>query len=120
MIPNLYPERNEVNYLGESMLSELLLAERLGTEIALSKADRPNCNIIFPELNEENIGEFIYLYEMQTLITGYFLDIDPLDQPGVEAGKIATYAKMGKKGFEDEAALIQDYINDKKKQGRTI
>jgi len=120
MIPNLYPERNEVNYLGDCMLSELLLAERLGTEIALSKADRPNCNIIFPELNEENVGEFIYLYEMQTLIAGYFLDIDPLDQPGVEAGKIATYAKMGKKGFEDEAALIQDYINDKKKQGRTI
>lgn len=119
-IPNLYPDRQEINYLGERKLSELLLAERLGTEIALTNAGRPNCNIIFPEINAENIGEFIYLYEMQTLIAGYFLNINPLDQPGVEAGKIATYAIMGKQGFKKEADQIQNYINDKKLQGRMI
>jgi glucose-6-phosphate isomerase len=35
------------------------------------------------------------------------LHIDPLDQPGVEAGKIATYALMGKKGFEAELDRIK-------------
>jgi len=29
----------------------------------------------------------------------------------VEAGKIATYALMGKQGYEDELAQIQEYIN---------
>ncbi len=119
-IPNLYPERSEINYLGEKNISELLLAERLATEIALTDAGRPNCNIIFPEINEENLGEFIYLYEMQTIIAGYYLDINPLDQPGVEAGKIATYALMGKKGFEKQAEEIKAYINEKSKNGRFI
>lgn len=119
-IPNLYSEREEINYLGGKTLSELLLAERLGTEIALTNAGRPNCNISFPEINEENLGAFIYLYEMQTLITGYYLDINPLDQPGVEAGKIATYARMGKKGFEKQAEEINEYINEKDKLGRIL
>ncbi len=120
IIPNLYPERGEINYLGDKKLSELLLAERLGTEIALTKAGRPNCNIIVPEISEENLGAFIFLYEMQTLITGYLLDINPLDQPGVEAGKIATYARMGKKGFEKEADEIKAYIENKKQLGRKL
>ncbi|HOE90693.1 MAG TPA: glucose-6-phosphate isomerase [Candidatus Cloacimonadota bacterium] len=119
-IPNLFPLLDEVNYLADKNISELLLAERLATEIALTDAGRANCNIIFPEITEENIGEFIFLYEMQTVIAGYFLQINPLDQPGVEAGKIATYALMGKKGFEKEADDINKYSKEKNRNGRII
>ena len=86
----------------------------------MTDAGRANCNIIFPEITEENIGEFIFLYEMQTVIAGYFLQINPLDQPGVEAGKIATYALMGKKGFEKEAEEINKYSKEKNRNGRII
>ncbi|MCB5250318.1 MAG: glucose-6-phosphate isomerase [Candidatus Cloacimonadales bacterium] len=119
-IANIFPNNDEVNYLADKNISELLLAERLATEIALTNAGRPNCNIIFPELNEYNIGEFIYLYELQTVIAGYFLDINPLDQPGVEAGKIATYALMGKKGFAEQAKEIHEYNQEKTRNGRII
>ncbi|HOH47294.1 MAG TPA: glucose-6-phosphate isomerase [Candidatus Cloacimonadota bacterium] len=112
-IPNLHPEREEVSYLGGRKLSELLNAERLATEIALTKAGRPNCNIVFPELNEENIGAFIMLYEIQTVFTGKLLHINPLDQPGVEAGKIATYALMNKAGFDKERSEIEEYLKQK-------
>ena len=113
VIPNLHPERGEVSYLGGKKLSELLNAEWLATEIALTKAHRPNCNIVFPAIDEFHIGEFIMMYEIQTVFTGKLLHIDPLDQPGVEAGKIATYALMGKAGYDKERAEIQEYLKAK-------
>ncbi len=88
-IPNLHPDREEVNYLGGKKLSELLNAERLATEIALM------------------------LYEIQTVFTGKLLCINPLDQPGVEAGKIATYALMNKKGYDQERNEIEQYKKDR-------
>ncbi|MEN6445884.1 MAG: glucose-6-phosphate isomerase [Candidatus Cloacimonas sp.] len=112
-IPNLHPDREEVNYLGDRKLSDLLNAERLATEIALSKAMRPNANIIFPQIDEYHLGEFIMLYEIQTIFTGKLLRINPLDQPGVEAGKIATYALMNKKGYEKESTEIEQYKQDR-------
>ncbi len=109
-IPSIYPERDEVNYLGGQTLSKLLNTERLATEIALSKSDRPNCNITFPKINEKNLGEFIMLYEIMTVFTGALFEIDPLDQPGVEEGKIATYALMGKKGYDKEREEIEKIL----------
>ncbi|MCB5266680.1 MAG: glucose-6-phosphate isomerase [Candidatus Cloacimonetes bacterium] len=109
VIPNLHPERPEVSYLGGKKLSELLNAERFATEIALTRAGRPNCNLIFPEISEETLGEAIMMYEIQTVFTGKLLNIDPLDQPGVEAGKVATYALMGKAGFDKERNEIEEY-----------
>ncbi|MDI3503834.1 MAG: glucose-6-phosphate isomerase [Candidatus Cloacimonadota bacterium] len=112
VIPNIHPDREEVSYLGGKKLSELLNAERLATEIALCKAGRPNANLIFPELNAQNLGAAIMMYEMQTVFTGKLLQINPLDQPGVEAGKIATYALMGKNGYQKELAEIKNYIDN--------
>lgn len=112
-IPNLHPDREEVSYLGNRKLSELLNAERFATEIALAKAGRPNCNLVFPQIDAYHLGQFIMLYEIQTVFTGKLLHINPLDQPGVEAGKIATYALMGKAGFDKERAEIEQYKKDR-------
>lgn len=109
VIPNIHPDREEVNYLGGKKLSELLNAERLATEYALCKAHRPNANLIFPQLNAENLGAAIMMYEIQTVFTGKLLNINPLDQPGVEEGKIATYALMGKAGYDKQRQEINTY-----------
>ena len=111
-IPNLHPDREEVSYLGGRKLSELLNAECLATRIALTQAKRPNANLVFPRIDEFHVGEFIMMYEIQTVFTGKLLHIDPLDQPGVEAGKIATYALMGKAGFDKERAGIEEFLGD--------
>ncbi|MDD3536468.1 MAG: glucose-6-phosphate isomerase [Candidatus Cloacimonetes bacterium] len=108
-IPNLHPEREEVSYLGGKMLSELLNAECFATEIALTKAGRPSCMISLPEISERYLGQAIMMYEIQTVFTGKLLNINPLDQPGVEAGKIATYALMGKQGFDKEREEIETF-----------
>ena len=43
---------------------------------------------------------------MATAAAGEFLNINAFDQPGVEAGKIATFALMGRAGYEDEAKRL--------------
>ncbi|MGC9362214.1 MAG: glucose-6-phosphate isomerase [Candidatus Syntrophosphaera sp.] len=115
-IPNLHPDREEVSYLGGRKLSELLNAECLATQIALTKAHRPNANVIFPVIDEYHLGQFIMMYEIQTVFTGKLLNVNPLDQPGVEAGKIATYALMGKAGFERERKEIEAFLQKRGEQ----
>ncbi len=113
-IPELFPDDDSVSYLGGKKISTLLNYEKIATEYALYRAGRPNCTISFPNLNEYYIGEFIFLYELQTVFTGYLFNLNPLDQPGVEAGKIATHALMGKKGLEQERAALDSYIKQNK------
>ena len=120
VIPQVYTDRNEVNYLCNKSFSTLLNSECIATELALSDSGCPNLMIKFKEINEENIGSFIYLYEAATVFAGYLLNINPLDQPGVEAGKIATYALMNKEGFEKQRDSINSYIENKVKQGKII
>jgi len=43
------------------------------------------------------------MFEVQTLFAGYLFNVDPLDQPGVEEGKLFTYALMGRQGYEEKA-----------------
>jgi glucose-6-phosphate isomerase len=104
----------ELDYLGEHNLSDLLNSECLATEKALTDVSRPNCTISFPELDEYNLGQSFMLFEIMTAYAGILLDINPLDQPGVEAGKIATYSLMGREGFEEQLKEINQYIKAKK------
>jgi glucose-6-phosphate isomerase len=120
IIPHVYTDRSEVNYLCGKSFSGLLNNECLATEVALTDAGYPNLMIKFSEITAENIGAFIYLYEAATVYAGYILNINPLDQPGVEAGKIATYALMDKVGFESEKEKIENYYKDKTKQGKIL
>ena len=66
-----------------------------------------NKTVIVPEVNEFTVGELLMLFEMQTAFAGELLGIDAFDQPGVEEGKNATYALLGKKGYEDKLAELQ-------------
>ncbi len=106
-IPQIHGDIEELSYLGNRTLNELINFEQEGTAYALKKHDKPNLTVIFPTIDENNIGEFIFTYELATALFGYMENIDPFDQPGVEDGKIATYALMGRKGYEDLSEEIK-------------
>jgi len=55
------------------------------------------------------IGALLYLLEAATLYGGAFYRVNPLDQPGVEEGKKATYALMGRKGYEAKRVEMEKY-----------
>jgi glucose-6-phosphate isomerase len=90
----------ELDYLTGAELGQLLQREQVATAWALTKARRPNFTISVETIDAAIVGELFYLYELQTVMAGALLDVNPFGQPGVEAGKNATYALMGRAGYE--------------------
>ena len=105
-IPHGCEDIPDVSFLGGHTLNELISAERVATEYALTVAKRLNATIILPEVNAFTVGQLLYFYEMQTAFCGELLHIDTYNQPGVEEGKNATYALLGKKGYEQKKAEL--------------
>ncbi|MDQ3694736.1 MAG: glucose-6-phosphate isomerase [Chloroflexota bacterium] len=91
----------DLAYLRGAELGRLLDRERLATAWALTSAGRPNLTITMPEITPAAIGELFYLHQLQTVMAGALYTVNPFGQPGVEAGKNATYALMGRVGYED-------------------
>ena len=100
-IPRAFENEEGAAYLGGHTVKELFEAERHGTEVALTDAGRPNLTITLPQVDAFNVGALLYLFELQTAMCGKLYRINAFDQPGVEAGKKAAYALMGRAGFED-------------------
>ena len=97
----------ELGYLSGQAMSKLLNSEKLATEYALLHDKRPCMTVLFDEISPATIGQFIYLFEVTTSIAGLLFNINAYDQPAVELGKEATFALMGRDGFEDLAAKIK-------------
>ena len=106
-IPWQYAEHDALNYLGGRTLNELFTAEREGTRIALTDANRPNVSIHFPAVTAHTVGQYLYMMELAVAVMGEFYDVDAFDQPGVEAGKVAAYALMGRDGFDERRREIE-------------
>lgn len=106
-IPGAWPDLEGAEYLAGRDLGELFAAERDGTRIALTEARRPNVTIRFGEVSPRTIGEYLYMMELSVALMGEHYQVDAFDQPGVEAGKIAAYALMGRSGFEERRAEIE-------------
>lgn len=103
------------HFLGGQTMNKLLLTEEKATALALAQNDRSNLTITMPEINEFIMGQLIYLFELATAYMGELLEINTFDQPGVELGKILTYALMGRKGFEDKRKEIEKQLQKKEK-----
>ncbi|AQS60173.1 glucose-6-phosphate isomerase [Desulforamulus ferrireducens] len=99
-IPRVCQDLPGIAFLGGHTLGELIKAEQFATEYALMKAQRLNFTITLPEINPFTVGQLIQLLEIQTAFVGELLDINAFDQPGVEEGKNATYALLGRPGYE--------------------
>ncbi len=105
----------DVGFLGGHTMEELIQAENKATAYALMRAGRMNYTIELPEVNAFTLGQLMYLLELQTAYAGAMLNIDTFNQPGVENGKKATFALLGKKGYEDKKREIDSAppIDDK-------
>ncbi len=102
-----HPDLEGIDYLAGKDIGELLKAEGVATQLALTAAHRPNMAFLLQEIAPDTIGGLMYLLEAATLVAGGLYEVNPLDQPGVEAGKIATYALLGRTGYEDIRAKIE-------------
>lgn len=94
------------DFLKGHTLNELINAERKATEYALKKANRSNYTITLPQVNADTVGELLMYFMYQTAFTGALMNIDTFNQPGVEEGKKATFAMLGRNGYEEKMAEI--------------
>jgi len=114
-IPEGLGDLDAVGYLQQHTLNELFDAERMATGIALSEQGRPSCTLRIPEVSEATLGEILFMLEVQTAFAGKLYGINAFDQPGVEAGKVNTYALLGRAGYEARRAEINEHAEKLKR-----
>lgn len=99
-----------LNYLAGKRVDEVNKMAELGTIIAHVDGGVPNIHITIPQLSEKYIGQLIYFFEAACGISGYILDVNPFNQPGVEAYKRNMFALLEKPGYENETEAIKKRI----------
>jgi glucose-6-phosphate isomerase len=105
-------------FLKGQTLNDLLKFEKRATRYALQKAKRSNFTITLPEISAETVGGLLQYFMYQTAFAGALLNVDAYNQPGVEEGKKATFAFLGRKGYEKKLEELKanvknsDYIID--------
>jgi glucose-6-phosphate isomerase len=107
--PGAYADLGSLGYFAGASMSQLIQAERKATAVALTRNHRPNMTFTLPEVNPFTVGQLLYALEVQTVFSGALYQINPFDQPGVEEGKIATYALMNRPGYADRIPQIERY-----------
>ena len=97
-IPDDAENLDNLNYLQHRTIHEINQIARKGTCLAHVDGQVPNLCITVPEINEYHLGELIYFFEMSCAVSGYMLNVNPFDQPGVEAYKKNMFRLLGKPG----------------------
>jgi glucose-6-phosphate isomerase len=110
----LFPEDDEnldgLNFLAGKRVDEVNKMAELGTRLAHVDGGVPNMRISVPELNEYYIGQLIYFFEIACGISGNLLEVNPFNQPGVEAYKKNMFALLDKPGYEADSKAIKERL----------
>ncbi len=110
----LFPHDEEnldgLNFLAGKRVDEVNKMAELGTQLAHVDGGVPNMRLIVPKLDEYNLGQVIYFFEKACAISGLLLEVNPFNQPGVEAYKKNMFALLGKPGYEKETEAIQQRL----------
>lgn len=88
-----------LNYLVGKDLDYVNKKAMEGTIEAHVSGDVPNTMITIEKLDEENIGEFIYFFELACAMSGSILGVNPFNQPGVEEYKKNMFRLLEKSGY---------------------
>ena len=78
-----------------------------GTLLAHVEGGVPNIIINAGKNDERTMGQLIYFFEYACGLSGYLLNVNPFDQPGVEAYKKNMFALLGKPGYEALGAELR-------------
>lgn len=107
VIPSDADNLDALNFLAGKRVDEVNKMAELGTLIAHTDGGVPNIQVEVPLLNEYYLGQLIYFFEKACGISGYTLDVNPFNQPGVEAYKKNMFALLEKPGYEEATKAIK-------------
>jgi glucose-6-phosphate isomerase len=98
-VPSDEADLDGLNYLAGKRIDEVNKMAELGTRMAHEDGGVPNLRIEIESLNEHNLGQLIYFFEKACGVSGYMLDVNPFNQPGVEAYKRNMFKLLKKPGY---------------------
>jgi glucose-6-phosphate isomerase len=113
VVPKDKDDADQLNYLSGKRLSEVDHNAEAGTILAHNDGNVPVLSISIPELNEYYMGQLFYFYELACAVSGYILDVNPFDQPGVEAYKRNMFALLNKPGFEEAGKKLRERLHNR-------
>lgn len=100
-IPEDDANLDQMNYIAGRRLSEVNLTAEKATILAHVDGGVPNIRIAVTRIDADIMGQLIYFFEMACALSGYMLEVNPFNQPGVEAYKKNMFALLGKAGYEE-------------------
>jgi glucose-6-phosphate isomerase len=100
-IPEEDIDLDELNYLKGKPLSYVNAQALKGTMMAHKDGLVPNVLLTIPQFDAYTFGYLVYFFEKACALSAYLIDVNPFNQPGVEAYKKNMFALLGKKGYEN-------------------
>lgn len=99
-----------LNFLTGRTMEEINRKAFEGTVLAHTDGGTPNMVLHVPSVCEKELGYLLYFFEKACAISGYMLGVNPFDQPGVEAYKKNMFALLGKPGYEEQKAALEQRL----------
>ena len=109
-IPELDADLDGLGYLQGKDVDFVNKKAADGVLLAHTDGNVPNMIVTLPEQDEFTLGYAIYFFELAIGVSGYLNGINPFNQPGVEAYKKNMFALLGKPGFEDLKAELEERL----------
>jgi len=106
VVPEDDQDLDGLNYLAGKHVEYVNQMAEKGTVLAHLDGGVPNIKISIEQIDEYNLGQLIYFFELACAYSGYVLGVNPFDQPGVEAYKKNMFALLRKPGFEADSEEI--------------
>lgn len=106
-VPRASDNLDELGYLEDRHVSDINEAAMLGTMVAHADGGVPCLALQLPELSEHGLGQLFAFFETACAVSAALLEVNPFDQPGVEAYKKNLFGLLGKPGFEGLGAELR-------------
>jgi glucose-6-phosphate isomerase len=107
VVPGASDDSDGIGFIAGKTLSEVNHKAEAGTRIAHTEGGVPVITVSLQRIDEYNLGQLMYFFELACAVSGYVLGVNPFDQPGVESYKKNMFALLGKPGFEAERERLE-------------
>jgi len=87
LVPLDYRNEDLLNYLNNGSFNEINSISKQGTAIAHAEGGVPVVQLMLKQLDAYHIGYLIYFFMKACAMSAYLIEVNPFDQPGVEAYK---------------------------------
>ena len=110
VVPGATDNSDGIGFIAGKRMTEVNHKAEDGTRIAHTDGGVPVIMVSMERIDEYNLGQLMYFFELACAISGYVLGVNPFDQPGVESYKKNMFALLGKPGIEAERGRLEQQL----------